>query len=107
MRPLVTTLVFALLILAPGRVLADDTQANWDAKCVTCHGKDGAGATRKGKQLKALDYTSAAVQAKFTDLQLRDAISKGIESKKMPAYSGELTPAQIEALVKLIRSFKK
>lgn len=83
---------------------------NWDKDCAMCHGKDGKGQTPMGKRLGIVDYTSAKVQAKFTDDQAFKDIKEGVEKegkKKMPAFGSKLSDDEIHALVKYIRDFKK
>lgn len=95
-----------LVSLAPsGAMAADDAQAVWNKQCAKCHGKTGAGDTKMGEKMKVKDYTTAEFQAQFTDEQLAKAIRDG--EGKMPAYAKKLTEEQIQAQVKLIRSFKK
>ncbi len=97
--------VLVVGLMLPNFAVAADTGADlYGAKCASCHGKDGAGATPMGKNLKLKDLGSADVQ-KASDADLKTVIDKG--KGKMPAYGGKLTPAQIDELVKHIRSFKK
>lgn len=84
---------------------AQDAGALFKAKCSTCHAADGSGSTQMGKTLGAPDLQSDEVQKK-TDIQLIDAITNGV-SKKMPAYKGKLTDAQIKDLVGYIRGLAK
>ena len=79
----------------------------WKAQCAACHGQTGKGDTDKGKQLKVNDMTTAAFQGK-TDDDFKKAIATGVkwEAGDMPAFK-DLTPDQVNGLVKLIRSFKK
>jgi mono/diheme cytochrome c family protein len=72
--------------------------------CVVCHGADGTGNTTLGKQLKASDLHSAEVQ-KLSDAELKKIISDG--KNNMPAFSDQVTAAEIDDLVKYIRTFGK
>lgn len=85
-------------------VRADDGAATFKAKCVMCHGADGAGTTPVGKSMKIRDLGSAEVQAQ-TDAQLSGIVTNG--KNKMPAYKGKLTDDQIKGLVAYIRQFAK
>ena len=67
--------------------------------------QDGSGNTPMGKNLKLRDLGSADVQ-KQSDKELKDIVTKG-KPPKMPAYTGKLTDAQIDDLVKFIRTLKK
>lgn len=84
---------------------AQDQGSLFKAKCSTCHAADGSGNTQMGKTLGAPDLHSDAVQKK-TDEELIDAVTNGV-GKKMPAYKGKLTDAQIKGLVGYIRSLAK
>ena len=99
--------LFAISVLVlPTFSLAADSGADLFAtKCGSCHGKTGAADTPMAKNMKLRDLGSADVQ-KASDQDLKDTISKG-KPPKMPAYSGKLTDAQIDELVKYIRSLKK
>ncbi len=102
--------IFALIAGMTGAMLVNaaeidkKTERTWKAKCSSCHGADGTGATEQGKKLGVKSYADADFHAKATDAQLKDAIIKG-QGKDMPAYAdlGE----QADQLVALIRSFKK
>jgi mono/diheme cytochrome c family protein len=74
------------------------------AKCSSCHGPDGAGATAVGKAMKVRDLRSAEVQ-KQTDADLQKVISDG--KGKMPAYKDKLSVADVSSLVAYIRGLAK
>jgi mono/diheme cytochrome c family protein len=78
----------------------------WKGKCASCHGQTGKGDTDKGKQLKIVDMTTPAFQAKKDD-ELKKAILEGVEKEKNHAFKDDLTPEQVDALVAYIRTFKK
>ena len=84
----------------------------WKAKCSSCHGAAGKGDTEKGQQMKIVDMTTPAFQAKKDD-ELKKAINDGVKKEKggvkqeMDAFKGDLTPEQIDALIAYIRAFKK
>jgi mono/diheme cytochrome c family protein len=81
-----------------------DGGATFKAKCVTCHGADGKGATPAGKAMKVRDLSSAEVQGQ-TDAQLLEAISKG--KGKMPGYEKTLGADKCKELVAFVRTLKK
>jgi cytochrome c553 len=105
------TLLIAGLVLATGGLLrAADAKGNWTKLCAKCHGEDGKGQTRMGKQAGAKDYTDAQVQAEIKDDKAFKVIKEGISEggkKKMDAYGDKLSDEEIKALVAHIRSFKK
>jgi cytochrome c6 len=99
-------LILVLVLVLPAFSVAADTGGDLFAtKCASCHGKDGAGNTPMGKNLKLRDLGSADVQ-KMSDKELKDIVDKG-KPPKMPAYGGKLSETQIDDLVKFIRSLKK
>jgi mono/diheme cytochrome c family protein len=76
----------------------------YNAKCASCHAKDGSGDTAQGKKLKLRSFGSAEVQ-KQSDKELSDITAKG--KKKMPAYEKKLSAQQISDVVAHIRTFAK
>lgn len=98
-------LILALALVLPAFSVAADSGGDLFAtKCAACHAKDGSGSTTMGKNLKIRDLGSADVQ-KQSDKELQDIVTKG--KGKMPSYSGKLSDAQINDLVKFIRTLKK
>jgi cytochrome c6 len=71
------------------------------AKCVVCHGQDGAGKTPLGERMKVRDLRSADVQKQTTEA-ITGIITKG--QKAMPAFGKSLTGEQIEDVVGFVRS---
>jgi len=103
-------LFVACLALATGSCLAADVQANWDKHCLKCHGKDGKGNTKMGKQSGVKDYTDAKVQAEMNDEKALKTVKEGITEKgkeRMKPYAKELSDDEIKALIAHIRKFKK
>ena len=80
---------------------AQDTAANYKAKCSACHGADAKGETPVGKKMGIKDLASPEVQ-KMSDAELTAAIADG--KNKMPSYKKSLKPDQIKELVAYIRS---
>jgi mono/diheme cytochrome c family protein len=89
------------------------TTRTWKAKCSSCHGEDGKGATEQGKKMGVRDMTSADFWKDATDAKLKDAIANGIKRQKdgktqeMEPYKDKLKPEEIDALVAYVKSFKK
>jgi len=79
-----------------------DAAAIYKSKCAACHGADGKGQTVMGKTLHARDLGSDDVQ-KMKSEELEKIITEG--RNKMPSYKGKLSEAEIDALVKYIRTF--
>jgi mono/diheme cytochrome c family protein len=84
---------------------------SYERHCAKCHGKDGKGQTRLGKRSGAPDFTDQARQAKLTDEDAFKGIKFGRRNAKgeerMDAFGGDLTDAEIAALVAYIRGFAK
>jgi mono/diheme cytochrome c family protein len=103
--------VFAIVIIASAGVgFAADGAALWGQHCASCHGKDGSGSTMMGKKLGVKDYRDAKVQAAFSDAEAERAIKEGVKTsgkETMKPFGSKLSEADIKALVKYIRSFKK
>jgi mono/diheme cytochrome c family protein len=101
----------AVLFAFPFSARADAKTARmWKAKCATCHGADGKGATDEGARMGIQDYTSAAWQKSITDAQMKSAITGGVNRVKggktqvMDPFT--LEPAQVDALVAYVRALK-
>ena len=106
----VVSLAISLLIVSGISVCAADAAANWSANCASCHGKDGSGNTAMGKKLSVKDYTSAKVQAEFTDAKIASTIKDGVTEGgkvKMKSFKDKLSDDDVKALVAYVRSLKK
>jgi mono/diheme cytochrome c family protein len=100
------SLLFVVLTSAPGA----DAKANWEKHCLKCHGPDGKGNTKMGKQSGVKDYTDPKVQAEMKDEAAIKIIKEGIVDKgkkKMDPYGDKLNDEEIKALVAHMRSFEK
>lgn len=82
----------------------------WKAKCASCHGADGKGATEQGQKMKVGDYTKADWQKGITDAKIKEAIIKGVKlekdgvKKEMDPFEADLKPDQVDGLVAFIRA---
>ena len=105
---LLVALCFGLTAFAADK----KTERVFNAKCGSCHGKDGKAQTEKGKQMKMRDMGSEEFQ-KATDDEMKKTIADGFKKEKdgvkqeMDSFKDELKPAEIDALVALVRGFKK
>lgn len=95
-----------LVCVSSSLVRAGDITETWNAKCASCHAKDGSGSTVMGKKSGVKDYRDPKVQAELTDADAIKTINEGVPNKMKP-FKGVLTDAEITALVAHIRSFKK
>ncbi|MGH9717368.1 MAG: c-type cytochrome [Candidatus Acidiferrales bacterium] len=82
---------------------ADTGESLFKTNCAVCHGDDGRG-TATGKALQAPDLHSEAVQ-KLTNAQIAAQIENG--KGNMPPFKSTLNHAQVEMLVKYVRTFGK
>lgn len=99
-------LAIVLALTLSGAAFAEDSVADiWKAKCQSCHGADGKAKTKMGEKEKIADLTDAGWQKRHSDEKIRDYIANGSkENPKMKPFKDKLTPEQIDALVKHVRS---
>jgi cytochrome c6 len=104
--------LMAMLLLAqmntpsPAPVTAKSDPADiYSHRCTFCHGDDGRAQTKKGKELKATDFTSDHFQHHMSDEKIVRIITNGIKKKKMPAFKDRLSPEEIQAMVPYLRAF--
>jgi mono/diheme cytochrome c family protein len=109
MKNIIGISIFGLILAFGPSVAAADAKAIYDKDCAKCHGPDGKGQTRMGKQAGAKDYTDAAVQAGFTDEHAIKSIKEGVKvkGKEVMKPADKLSDAEIKALVGHIRAFAK
>jgi mono/diheme cytochrome c family protein len=89
-------------------------QALYARTCAMCHGADGSGDGPAAEALtpKPRNYTDPAWQASITDAEIRkiiveggQGVGKSVSMPPTPSLKGD--PATLDALVKIIRGFKK
>ena len=110
MKTLIKSGVLAVVLLGGMSVMAADAKVNYDKECSKCHGPDGKGQTRMGRQSGAKDYTDAKVQADLDDAKATKAIKEGIKEgakEKMKAYGDKFSDDEVKALIAHMRAFKK
>ncbi len=111
MKTWIKYITLAIAILGSASVFAADAKTNWGKECSKCHGPDGKGQTRMGRQSGAKDYTDAKVQDELDDAKASKQIKEGMKDKagkeKMKAYGEQLSDDEIKALIAHMRSFKK
>ena len=81
-----------------------DARGLFVENCATCHGKNGRAHTFHGWLVGAQNLTSLEWQVDTTDEQIVHAIKTG--PGVMPAFEKKLSPSEIEALAKYVRSFR-
>ncbi len=84
---------------------AADAATIYSRQCVSCHGRDGRGRTRKGRQTHARDMTAASWQDDVSDERLFNSISNG--RGKMPPFRKKISENDIDALVAYIRRMRR
>ena len=110
MKRLVTIGLFTSLIMAAVPTFAADAKANYEKHCAKCHGPDGKGQTRMGKQAGAKDYTDPKVHAEMDDAKAFKSIKEGqkVNGKEaMKPFGDKLSDEEIKALIAYVRAFKK
>jgi len=107
MRSLMLILALALPALLARPASAADVEAVWTKQCASCHGKDGAAETTMGRKHKIKTMTTEEWQKKNTDSHNKEAILTGVKDTKMKSFKEKLTEADVDALVKYVRTFKK
>ena len=101
--------LYVLMILLAMTSVRAAAQNTGDAKsvfrknCAICHGVDGRADTPLGKNTRAANLTSPAVQ-NLTDGQIRAIIANG--SGSMPPFGPALGEAGLNGMVKYVRSLK-
>jgi mono/diheme cytochrome c family protein len=75
--------------------------------CAPCHGADGEARTPIARKLKVKDLSLSALK----DAEIREQILDGKRGKRkamtMPSFKDRLSAEEIQALVKVVRSFRK
>ena len=110
MKRIITISLICSAVLGAAPLLAADAKANWDKHCAKCHGADGKGQTKMGKQSGAKDYTDPKVQAEIKDDNAFKAIKDGfkVNGKEVMKPSGDkLSDEEIKALVAFVRTVAK
>jgi cytochrome c6 len=106
MKKLLQILILGSLVAAlvvPQMAFAD-AAADYKAKCQGCHGPGGVPSEGMAKSMGLKPLGSADVQG-MSDADLAAIIATG--KGKMPSYKGKLSDAQVNDLVKYIRTLKK
>jgi mono/diheme cytochrome c family protein len=102
-KRLAAVMVLAASVAMPA-FAAGTGDADYKAKCASCHGADGLAATPMGKMFKIVSFKDPA-QVKLSDAEMIASTTKG--KGKMPAYEGKLTDAQIKDVIGYIRTLQK
>ena len=107
---MIASLLFSALLAqaatpSPAPVTQQTPQEIWDKRCVFCHGADGQGHTKKGRQYKVPNFTKPRWQKHTTDDEIVEAITDGVKKSKMPSFKDKLTPEEVKSMVPYLRAF--
>jgi cytochrome c553 len=110
MKTLIKISAAAVILIAAVAINAADAKENWEKECAKCHGADGRGQTRMGRQAGAKDYTDPKVQADMDDAKAVVRIKEGLKEngkEKMKPYADKFSEDEMKALLAYMRAFKK
>ena len=96
-------------IVAAGTLAAQepvDAAALYAKTCASCHGAQGTPSPAMAHAMTGIPDFRAASMASVADSVLRDAIVNG-KGRMMASYKTRLTPDQVAALVRYLRSFSR
>src|ERR1043165_572815 len=94
MRTFIKSTALALALFGASTLIAEDAKVNYEKECSKCHGPDGKGQTRMGRQSGAKDYTDPKVQAELDDAKATKIIKEGLKDgakEKMKAYGDKFS----------------
>lgn len=100
MKRLFLVTAFAGSFLFSGTALADATKV-FNAKCASCHGKDGLGKTPMGEKNKSPDLT----KSKMSEAEITKIIVEG--KGKSPKFQGKIPDADIAEVARLVKGMQK
>jgi cytochrome c553 len=100
---LVASLTLGATVARSEDAPAGDVAALWKKNCASCHGEDGKGQTKAGKQKKVSDLTNPEVRAKFDRDKMIKTVKEGVKDDegkdRMKPYAEKLSDAEIASLV--------
>jgi mono/diheme cytochrome c family protein len=86
---------------------AADGAAVFDEACARCHGPRGVPDSGMVARLGVKNLTEPALQERLTDADIRRQIVDGSKNQQMPAFSGALTDAQLDAVIAHVRTLRR
>ena len=92
----------ALALAAPPEANIDG-RALYNTKCANCHGRTGRARPDLAKK-NTPSFNDPAWQKEATDEEIKDVIAKGVGETEMKAFAPELSPAEIAAVAKYVRT---
>jgi cytochrome c6 len=106
----VSVLVVTIALLMSRNVAATarpggDATSVYNAKCASCHGRDGRARSAHSRREHARDLTTGDWQDSVSDERIYNSISNG--KGKMPGFKKKLSDAQIDELVSYVRRLRR
>ena len=105
-------MTLALITLPPEAASAEDGETLYKTYCLTCHGEKGKGDGPASAALdpKPADFSDAKFWATHDDAAVKKVIKEGGaavgKSPLMIAWGSVLNDAQVDAVIKHIKTFK-
>lgn len=94
-----------LIVFATPTIALADGKADYNAKCIACHGGDAKTNTKRAKMLN-IDPTKLYLPAsQMSKAEMIAIIEKGKD--KMPSFEDKLTKDQIIAIVDYVKGLSK
>lgn len=84
---------------------AERGRAVYEARCVRCHGADGAGRTRMAEIVEPPDMSDPAWQRQRSNARMIASVTDGLG--QMPAFRKKLTRQEIAAAVAYVRTLRR
>jgi mono/diheme cytochrome c family protein len=75
--------------------------------CAPCHGPDGSARSPAARKLGVRDLRPSTLPDDQIARQIRSGVSDAAGKPKMPAFGDKLSGAEIEALTRMVKSFRK
>jgi cytochrome c6 len=84
---------------------AERGRAVYEARCVRCHGSDGAGRTRLAEVVEPPDMTDPAWQRQRSNARMIASVTNG--RGQMPAFKKKLSRQEIADAVAYVRTLRR
>lgn len=98
----VPILLLSFAVAAP----AADDAAVFKKTCALCHGNDGSAHTPQGRKLHAKDLRESCLPDADIERQIREESRNKSGVSVMPAFGKDLTDADIQAAIRVVKSFR-
>lgn len=98
--------VFVMLSPWIASALAAENSPVFENNCVACHGADGSGHTPQGRKIRVRDLRVSKLTGTEIERQIREGSKNKSGAVAMPAFGRELTDAQIQEALRMVKSFR-